>query len=80
MYNLLFHTAWSVLSDFGKDKKWIGGRIGATAILHIPQSGTGYGDKIFIIIRTFISLCQQGHYCKMASGNTPETEVSICLM
>lgn len=30
----LFTVAWDVLSDFGKDKKWIGGRIGATAILH----------------------------------------------
>ena len=34
MYNLLFRVGWDVLQDFGKTKKWIGGRIGATAILH----------------------------------------------
>jgi hypothetical protein len=24
MYNLLFSVAWDVLSDFGKDTKWLG--------------------------------------------------------
>ncbi|MBE9480188.1 MAG: transposase zinc-binding domain-containing protein, partial [Bacteroidetes bacterium] len=34
MYNLLFTVVWDVMKGFGKTKKWIGGRIGATAILH----------------------------------------------
>lgn len=34
MYNLLFQTAWSVLKSFGSDPRWLGGQLGATAILH----------------------------------------------
>ena len=34
IYNILFHTAWSVLNSFGRDPKWIGGQPGMIAILH----------------------------------------------
>jgi hypothetical protein len=34
IYNLLFETAWSVLSSFGHDPKWLGARPGMIAILH----------------------------------------------
>ena len=34
MFNLLFASAWSVLNSFGNTKRWVGGKIGATAILH----------------------------------------------
>lgn len=50
MYNRLFTTAWSVLSDFGKDKKWIGGRIGATAILHTWGQNLQYHPHIHFIV------------------------------
>jgi hypothetical protein len=50
MYNRLFTTAWSVLSDFGKDKKWIGGRIGATAILHTWGQNLHYHPHIHFIV------------------------------
>lgn len=50
MYNLLFRTAWSVLNDFGKDKKWIGGRIGATAILHTWGQNLHYHPHIHFIV------------------------------
>ena len=50
MYNLLFSVAWDVLSDFGKDKKWIGGRIGATAILHTWGQKLNYHPHLHMIV------------------------------
>ncbi len=50
MYNLLFTMAWSVLNSFGKDSKWIGGRIGATAILHSWGQNLQYHPHIHFII------------------------------
>ena len=50
MYNLLFKTAWGVLNDFGKDSKWIGGRIGATAILHTWGQNLHYHPHIHFIV------------------------------
>jgi ribosomal protein L32 len=42
MYNLLFSVVWDVMKGFGKTKQWIGGIIGATAILHsVKCSGHG---------------------------------------
>jgi hypothetical protein len=34
LYNLFFKTAWSVLSSFGKDHKWLGADMGMIAVLH----------------------------------------------
>jgi len=50
MYNLLFSVSWDVLSDFGKDKKWIGGRIGATAILHTWGQKLNYHPHLHMIV------------------------------
>jgi len=50
MYNLLFRVVWSVLKDFGYDKKWIGGKIGATAILHTWGQNLRYHPHIHLII------------------------------
>jgi hypothetical protein len=50
MYNLLFSTAWDVLSDFGNSKKWIGGKIGATAILHTCGQNLQYHPHLHFIV------------------------------
>jgi hypothetical protein len=50
MYNLLFRTAWNVLSDFGRTKKWIGGKIGATAILHTWGQNLQYHPHVHFIV------------------------------
>lgn len=50
MYNLLFATAWGVLKDFGKTKKWIGGQIGATAILHTCGQNLHYHPHLHLIV------------------------------
>lgn len=50
MYNLLFATAWGVLNDFGKTKKWIGGKIGATAILHTWGQNLNYHPHMHFIV------------------------------
>jgi hypothetical protein len=34
LYDLLFKTAWSVLSSFGHDHKWLGAQTGMISILH----------------------------------------------
>lgn len=50
MYNLLFSIAWDVLSDFGNTKKWIGGKIGATAILHTWGQNLQYHPHLHLIV------------------------------
>ena len=50
MYNLLFRVGWDVLQDFGKTKKWIGGRIGATAILHTWGQNLRYHPHLHFIV------------------------------
>lgn len=81
MYNLLFRTSWDVLSDFGKTKKWAGGKLGATAILHtcLPavQDFGRRGDKTYIIILICILSFLPGCCWKMENGNIPVTGESI---
>lgn len=50
MYKLLFTTAWGVLKDFGNTKKWIGGKIGATAILHTWGQNLNYHPHLHFIV------------------------------
>ena len=50
MYNLLFTTAWGVLKDFGSTKRWIGGRVGATAILHTWGQNLSYHPHVHFIV------------------------------
>lgn len=50
MYNLLFQSAWSVLSDFGNTKKWIGGRVGATGILHTCGQNLQFHPHVHFIV------------------------------
>lgn len=50
MYNLLFTTAWSVLKDFGHTKKWLGGKIGATAVLHTWGQNLSFHPHIHFIV------------------------------
>jgi len=50
MYDLLFSVAWEVLSDFGNTKKWMGGKIGATAILHTWGQNLQYHPHLHFIV------------------------------
>ena len=50
MYNLLFTVAWDVLKGFGNTKKWIGGKIGATAILHTCGQKLNYHPHLHFIV------------------------------
>lgn len=50
MYNLLFSVAWDTLKSFGNTKKWIGGKIGATAILHTNGQNLNYHPHIHLIV------------------------------
>lgn len=50
MYNILFKTAWGVLGDFGGTEKWLGGRIGATAILHTWGQNLNYHPHLHFIV------------------------------
>ena len=50
MYDLLFATAWDVLKDFGNTKKWIGGKIGATSILHTCGQNLQYHPHLHFIV------------------------------
>ena len=50
MFNLLFTSAWSVLNSFGNSKKWIGGKIGATAILHTWGQNLRFHPHVHFIV------------------------------
>ena len=50
MYNLLFSVVWDVMKGFGKTKKWIGGTIGATAILHTCGQNLNYHPHLHLIV------------------------------
>ena len=50
LYNLLFTVAWDVLKSFGNTKKWIGGKIGATAILHTCGQKLNYHPHLHFIV------------------------------
>ncbi len=50
MYHLLFRTSWDVLSDFGRTKKWAGGKLGATAILHSWGQNLSYHPHLHFIV------------------------------
>jgi hypothetical protein len=50
MYNLLFRVVWDVLKGFGETKKWIGGKIGATAILHTWGQNLSYHPHLHLIV------------------------------
>jgi len=50
MYNLLFRTVWDVLSSFACDEKWLGGQLGAIAILHTWSQTLMLHPHIHLII------------------------------
>ena len=50
MYKLLFSVVWDVMNGFGKTKKWIGGRIAATAILHTSGQNLHYHPHLHLIV------------------------------
>ena len=50
MYNLLFAQAWDVLHDFGRTKRWAGGKLGATAILHTWGQNMNYHPHLHLIV------------------------------
>ncbi len=50
MYNLLFRTAWETLASFGRTKKWAGGKLGATAILHTWGQNLNYHPHLHFIV------------------------------
>lgn len=50
MYNLLFTTAWETLASFGRTKKWAGGKLGSTAILHTWGQNLNYHPHLHFIV------------------------------
>lgn len=50
MYNLLFTQAWKILKDFGTNESFIGGKIGATAILHTWGQNLQYHPHIHFVV------------------------------
>ena len=56
MYNLLFSVSWDVLSDFGRTKKWAGGKLGATAILHSWGQNLNYHPHLHFIVPSGVLL------------------------
>lgn len=50
MYDLLFHTVWNVLRSFAGDEKWLGGQLGAIAILHTWSQTLTLHPHIHLIV------------------------------
>lgn len=50
MYNLLFTTVSGVMKGFGNNKKWAGGKMGMTAILHTWGQNLNYHPHLHLIV------------------------------
>jgi hypothetical protein len=50
MYNALFKVVWDVMKSFGLTRKWLGGKIGATAILHTTGQNLSYHPHLHLIV------------------------------
>jgi hypothetical protein len=50
MYNLLFRVSWQILKEFGNTEKWIGGKMGATSILHTTGQNLSYHPHLHFIV------------------------------
>jgi len=50
MYNLLFTTVTDVMKGFGNNKKWAGGKMGMTAILHTWGQNLNYHPHLHLIV------------------------------
>ena len=50
LFNILFKTSWDVLKSFGGDPTWLGGQVGATAILHTWTQQLLFHPHIHLIV------------------------------
>jgi len=50
MYNLLFHISWDVIKNFGNKKRWIGGKMGASSILHTTGQNLSFHPHLHYIV------------------------------
>jgi len=69
MYNLLFTTAWDVIKGFGNNKKWAGGKMGMTAILHTWGQNLNYHPHLHLIVPAGVLLLDGKWKHTRSSGN-----------
>jgi hypothetical protein len=50
MYNLLFRCAWETVSAFAADRRWMGARTGATAVLHTWGRQPRYHPHVHMVV------------------------------
>ena len=50
MYNQLFYAVWDVMDSFGQTPKWLGGKIGYTALLHTSGQNLHYHPHLHLIV------------------------------
>ena len=50
MYNLLFRCAWATVAAFAADRRWMGARTGATAVLHTWGRQLQYHPHVHMVV------------------------------
>ena len=50
MYNLLFRCAWATVAEFAADRKWLGARTGAVAVLHTWGRKLQYHPHVHMVV------------------------------
>lgn len=78
MYDLLFSSSWQTIKSFAHDQKHLGAAPGMISVLHIPQSGTGYGDRICRFTRMCISLYREEALLHQDAGKKQRTGGVTC--
>ena len=50
MYNLLFRCAWATVAEFAADRRWLGARTGAVAVLHTWGRRLQYHPHVHMVV------------------------------
>ena len=69
MYNLLFTTVTDVMKGFGNNKKWAGGKMGMTSILHTWGQNLNYHPHLHLIVPAGVLLSDGKWKHARSSGN-----------
>lgn len=61
IYSILFKAAWATIQDFGKDTKWLGGKMGMVSILHTWGQNLSLHPHLHCIVPG-VAIDQKGYF------------------
>jgi len=64
VYKLLFKAAWATVQEFGKDPKWLGGKMGMVSILHTWGQNLSLHPHLHCIVPG-VAIDEKGYYKRL---------------